>query len=160
MTTPEFILRLREKIGHDSLFLIGVTCIVLREHEGSTQVLLVRRADNLAWTPVGGIVEPGQQVDEAAVREVLEETTIQAEVERLVWVKTYPDEVVYDNGDRTEHVCLTMRMHPVSGEPRPGDDESVEARWWDVDQLPEIPEDFLERITWALADKPGVRLGL
>ncbi|MGO1543728.1 MAG: NUDIX hydrolase [Gulosibacter sp.] len=32
MPTPEFILRLREKIGHDPLWLIGCTAVVVRPH--------------------------------------------------------------------------------------------------------------------------------
>ena len=34
----------------------GVTAVVIRDR----QVLLVKRADNQAWTPVMGIVEPGE----------------------------------------------------------------------------------------------------
>ena len=63
MPTPEFVLALREKIGHDLLWLPAVTAVVLRE-DGS--VLLARRSDNGNWGLVSGIVEPGE---EPAVRE-------------------------------------------------------------------------------------------
>ena len=56
MATPDFVLSLREKIGNDPLWLSGITAVVLRGDE----VLLVRRADNGAWTPVTGIIDPGE----------------------------------------------------------------------------------------------------
>ena len=74
VATPDFVLALREKIGHDPLWLTGVTAVVLRDR----QVLLVRRSDNGEWTPVTGIVDPGEQPAAAAVREVLEEANVVA----------------------------------------------------------------------------------
>ena len=52
---PDFVLALRDKIGHDPLWLPCVTAVVRR----ADQVLLVRRADNGHWTPVTGIPDPG-----------------------------------------------------------------------------------------------------
>jgi 8-oxo-dGTP pyrophosphatase MutT (NUDIX family) len=66
---PTFVLRLRASIGHDPLWLPGVTAVVLHE----TDVLLVRRSDNGSWAPITGIVDPGEHPAHAAVREVLEE---------------------------------------------------------------------------------------
>ena len=43
MPTPEFILKLREKIGHDPLWLVGVTAYI---EDGDGRILLGRRADN------------------------------------------------------------------------------------------------------------------
>lgn len=158
MPTPQFILDLREKIGHDPLFLTGVTGIVLREHRGRQQVLLVRRTDNGQWTPVSGIVEPDQQVHEVVVREVLEEACVVAAIERLVWVRTHPM-ITYPNGDQTSYVNLTFRMRHVSGEPRPGDDEQTDARWCDVDALPPMDPDYRDRVLLAVADEPGCVFG-
>ena len=55
MPTPEYILTLREKIGHDYLWLSGATAVIRRDSDH--RVLLVRRSDNGAWTPVTGIVD-------------------------------------------------------------------------------------------------------
>ncbi|MGD8215525.1 NUDIX hydrolase [Aestuariimicrobium sp. Y1814] len=156
--TPQFILDLRATIGHAPLFLFGVTAIVLREHEGRQQVLLVQRSDTHEWTAVSGIVEPGQQVHEAALREVLEETCVVAEIVRLTWVKTYPM-VTYVNGDQAEYINHTFLMRYVSGEATPGDDESVAAAWFDLDDLPPMQVGYVERLEQALRDEPGVLFG-
>ena len=61
-------------------------------------MLLVRRSDNGAWTPVTGIVDPGEDPHVTAVREVEEEACVVAEVERLVWVSA-TEVVTHVNGD-------------------------------------------------------------
>ena len=57
MPTPPYIRKLREQIGSDYLWLSGATAVVYREQD--SKVLLVRRSDNGAWTPITGIVDPG-----------------------------------------------------------------------------------------------------
>ena len=66
MPTPDFVLDLRRRIGTDPLPLVGVTAVVI--HEG--RVLLGRRSDNGALTPITGIVDPGEEPAVAAAREV------------------------------------------------------------------------------------------
>ena len=113
------------------------------------QVLLVRRADNGRWTPVSGIVDPGEQVADTAVREVLEETGVRARADRLVHVST-SGPMTYPNGDVAQYVTLAFRCSWVSGEPYPADEENTEARWFDLTDLPEMTDDMRERIDAAL----------
>jgi ADP-ribose pyrophosphatase YjhB (NUDIX family) len=146
--TPDFILELRRHIGTAPLWLTGVTAVVLREN----QVLLVRRADNGAWTPVTGIVDPGEEPAVAAAREVLEEADVVATPERLASVFV-TEMVVYDNGDRTQYLDLTFRFAYVSGEAHPADGENTEARWFDLDDLPPMSERMASRIQDALPER-------
>ena len=46
----------------------GVTAVVL--NPARTRLLVVRRADDGRWTPVTGIVDPGEEPARAAEREV------------------------------------------------------------------------------------------
>ena len=159
MPIPSFVVELRKHIGQAPLWLIGVTAVVLRRgDEDEEQVLLVRRADTDEWTPVTGIVEPGQEVAEAAVREVLEEASVHAAVERLVWVSTSAP-VTHVNGDRAQYVDHTFRMSYVAGSPEVGDDESTDARWWPITGLPAMRPVFANRIAVVLADQPECILG-
>jgi ADP-ribose pyrophosphatase YjhB (NUDIX family) len=146
--TPDFVLRLREHVGHAPLWLVGTTAVVL----DGDRLLLVKRADTGEWTPVAGIVEPGEHSADAAEREVLEEARVHAVVERLAAVGV-TQEYEYPNGDRTRFTDHTYRLRYVSGEPEVGDDESTDAGWFPLDALPDIPERYLERIRRALA--PG-----
>ena len=145
MATPDFVLALRDKIGHDPLWLTGVTAVVLREG----QVLLARRSDNGAWTPVTGIVDPGEHPAVAAQREVLEEADVVASVDVLAWLDV-TDMVTYDNGDQTQYINLTFRCSYVSGEPYPADGENSEVAWFSLDALPEISDEMRGRIQRAI----------
>jgi len=143
--TPDFVLALREKIGHDPLWLCGVTAVVTR----GTDVLLVRRADNGRWTPVTGIVDPGEHPAVAAARETLEEANVVARVTTLAWVDiTGP--VVYDNGDRSQYIDIVFRCEYVSGDAYPADGENTEVGWFALDALPEVSEEMRGRIRHAL----------
>ncbi|MDN5767929.1 MAG: NUDIX domain-containing protein [Humibacillus sp.] len=174
MPIPPFVALLRRKIGHDLLWMPGITAVVLRDRQGqpghtstaadaadpghSLEVLLIKRSDTGAWTPVTGITDPGEQSHLTAEREVLEEASVVARVERLVWVCSKPP-MVHENGDRAQYLDHTFRCRWVSGEPTPGDDEASEAAWFSLDALPEMSAWSAERIECAVANAPEVRLG-
>ena len=133
MPTPDFVLALRERLGHDLLWMAGVTAVV-RDERG--HVLLGRRADNGRWGLVSGILEPGEQPAEGLVREIEEETGVVARIEALAGVWTQP-EVTYPNGDRAQYLDLCFLARHVSGQARVNDDESTEVGWFPLDALPE-----------------------
>src|SRR6478609_6874547 len=114
MPTPDFVLALRERVGHDPLWMPGVTAVV-RNDRG--EVLLVRRADFGHWGLVSGILEPGEQPAVGLVREIEEETGVIARVEALTAVWTLP-EVTYPNGDRAQYLDLCFLARYVAGEAR------------------------------------------
>jgi ADP-ribose pyrophosphatase YjhB (NUDIX family) len=150
MATPKFILELREKIGHDLLWLTGVSGVVLNDAE---QVLLVRRADDGRWVLIAGILEPGEQPAVALVREIEEETAVTAEVERLISVQSLPP-ASYPNGDQVQFLDLCFRCRWLHGEPRVNDDESVEVAWFPLSALPPLSPHEQEAIANALSPDP------
>jgi 8-oxo-dGTP pyrophosphatase MutT (NUDIX family) len=147
---PVFVVELRRHIGHAPLWLPGITAVVFRDK----QVLLIKRSDNHAWTPVTGIVDPGENPADCATREVLEESGIQAIPRRLAWVHvTRP--IVYVNGDHAQYLDHVFRMDWVDGEPFSADDESLEARWFDLAEMPDMSDDMRQRIEHAKDGKVG-----
>jgi 8-oxo-dGTP pyrophosphatase MutT (NUDIX family) len=157
--TPDFVLDLREKIGHELLWLSGVSAVVVRPGADGDEVLLVKRADNGAWTPVTGIIDPGEEPAVAGAREVLEEAEVVAVAERLVWVHSLPP-MTYANGDRSQYLDLTFRFRWVSGEPGPGDGENSDARWFPVDAMPEMSAEMRARVAHALAPETATRFAV
>jgi ADP-ribose pyrophosphatase YjhB (NUDIX family) len=150
MPIPEFIVELRRHVGQRPLWLPGVTAVVVRDG----RVLMVKRSDNGAWTPVTGIVEPGEDPADCAVREVLEESGVHAVARRLAWVHaTGP--TVHANGDRAQYLDHTFRMDWVSGEPFAADDESVDAGWFTLDALPPMTADMRRRVALAADENLG-----
>lgn len=158
MPTPEFILRLREKVGNEPLWLSGATAVVVRQGEDGDEVLLVQRSDDNSWTPVSGIVDPGEHPHEAALREIAEEACVVAEVERLVWLNV-TELITYDNGDQTRYIDHVFRCRYVGGEPYPADGEALQAGFFPVHALPTMTTRQQACVQVALANHPETRLG-
>jgi 8-oxo-dGTP pyrophosphatase MutT (NUDIX family) len=146
--TPAFVTELRRRVGHDLLLLPGVCGLVF---DDAGRLLLARRADTGTWALIGGIVEPGEEVADAVVREVQEETSIVVAPERITGVDTVAD-VVYPNQDRVTFVVTTFWCTPLSGTPTVNDDESLEVAYFALDALPPLAGHHRRRIADALRD--------
>jgi ADP-ribose pyrophosphatase YjhB (NUDIX family) len=144
--TPDHVLRLREKVGHD-LLLMPTVCGVVVDDAG--RVLLGRRSDTGRWALVGGIMEPGEDVADAVVREVLEETGVHVRPDRIVSVWTIPP-FEYPNGDKASFVVTTFRCTPLSGEAHVADDESLEVGWFSPEDLPSLSDTHRTRLAEAM----------
>ncbi|WP_282692332.1 NUDIX domain-containing protein [Streptomyces sp. CC208A] len=151
MGTPDFIRELRKSVGHQLLFLPGVSAVVLDDRD---RILLGRRADTGAWAVIGGIVEPGEQPADCAVREVEEETGVLCVPERILLVETLREPVVYGNGDICQYMDVSFACRAVGGEARVNDDESIDVGWFEADSLPPMKRFSHRRIEKALADDP------
>jgi len=147
--TPDFVLALRRRIGTHPLWLSGVSAVVLDQD----RLLLAQRPDG-RWTVVSGILEPGEQPARAVVREVLEETGVDAEVETLLDVVAQEPHR-YPNGDRVQFLDLTFRCRYLGGRAHVADDENVDVRWFRLDGLPQLDRRNQERVERALRPDPS-----
>ena len=165
MATPPFIIELRKKIGHDPLWLIGVTAYV---EDAQGRILLGQRADTGDWAPVYGIVDPGEEPADAAVREVMEETGIAVTATDLVRVRSQQQATTYPNGDQAQYLDLMFFCAPVqSGEAAPfvADEESLQVGWFEADALPSpMAASAYERLealaAWRTRAERGARSAL
>ena len=145
MATPDFILKLRARIGHEVLWIPGAKAVVF---DDAGRVLLGQRADNGQWGLITGILEPGEEPATGMLREVLEETGVVAAAERLVSVDA-AGPTTYPNGDVCHFLTLVFRCRYVSGEARVNDDESLAVGWFGLDEFPELMAGHLESIERA-----------
>lgn len=153
MAIPEFLRELRAVVGTRPLWLTAVTAVVLAP---DGRVLLGRRSDTGRWAIVGGILDPGEQPADCAVRECLEETGVHVVPERITSV-TVSDMFRYPSGDQAQYLEITFRCRAVGGEAGVNDDESLEVAWFAPDAVPEddLGEGGLRRLRQALGGGPA-----
>lgn len=120
--------------------------VVARNERG--EVLLVLREDMRIWVLPGGGREPGESYEQAAVREVREETGYDVALGRLVGVYRRPQ--MPRGGD----VQRLYAGHVVGGDSTEHDWESLDVRWFPPQTLPKRLTRFcMEQIEDALADR-------
>jgi 8-oxo-dGTP diphosphatase len=102
--------------------------VVARAAAGGPEVLVVHRPAYDDWSLPKGKLEPGEIEQDAARREVLEETGVDAEV-----VAPAGSVVYTDRRGRTKHVAY-FTMTPRATAPREADDEVDIVAWWPVDR--------------------------
>jgi len=110
----------------------SVVAVVL-DQDG--RVLLIHRTDNDLWALPGGGHDLGESIRDTVVREVLEETGYDVDVERLTGVYTNPaHRMAYDDGEVRQQFSLCFTARLVGGESRTSS-ESREVRWVPVSEL-------------------------
>jgi len=115
--------------------LVGVGAIII---EGS-RVLLVKRAHpplQAQWSIPGGVLEVGELIREAAVREAREETGLIVEPADLLGVY---DRILRDAEKRVQYhyVLIDFLCRPVGGELNAADD-AAEVGWFSREELPAL----------------------
>lgn len=131
----DYIMDLRKEVGHRPLLQVGAGVIVEDE---SGRILLQLRTDNHCWGYAGGSLELDEEVEEAAVRELLEETGLTAEELELFGIFSGRDtHYIYPNGDEVSNVDIVYVCRKYSGELRCQQGEVDELRFFDAENLPE-----------------------
>ncbi len=131
---------------------LSVDVVVFRSEGGQLQVLLVRRGRPPfagRWALPGGFVGIDESLDDAARRELEEETGLrQVEVRQFY---TYGD----PRRDPRGRVVTVAYYAVIPGDvPVRGGDDAAEARWFTVDNLPELAFDHAQIIQDALQRLP------
>ena len=130
-----YILDLRKFVGHRPLIQVGAG-IIVEDPEG--RVLLQLRSDNHCWGYCGGSIEPDERVEEAAKRELFEETGLIAEDLELFGVWSGPElHYIYANGDEVSNIDIVFLCRKFSGELTPQAGEVETLRFFAPEEVPE-----------------------
>jgi ADP-ribose pyrophosphatase YjhB (NUDIX family) len=130
---------------YPELPLVGVGAIAIEQG----RVLLIKRGKpplEGQWSIPGGMLEIGEELREAAVREAREETGIQVEAGELLGVF---DRVLRDAEGRVQYhyVLIDFLCYVIGGELRAGGDAS-EVQWFTPEEVAKLPlmKDMIEVI--------------
>ena len=131
---------------------LTVDCVVFgRERERIHVLLVQRRAPPHAgqWALPGGFLELDETLEQAARRELREETGIV--LDRLEQLRAF-DAIGRDPRERVISVAHVATIDIVEHPLRAGDDAS-DAQWFDLEQLPELAFDHGEIVQLARSSR-------
>lgn len=131
----EYIMDMRKRVGHIPLMQCGASVIVENEQG---EILLQRRVDNGEWAYAGGSVELYERVEDAAARELFEETGLIADELELLNVFSGPEmQYTYPNGDEVSNVDVVFLCRRWHGTLKCEPGEVLELAFFALDALPE-----------------------
>lgn len=133
MGMSDYMRGLRALIGTRLVSVPSASAFV-RDDAG--KLLLVRHANGGVWACPGGAIDPDEAPQDAAVREVWEETGLVVEPVGLRGVFSGPEfRITYDNGDEVCYVISVFDCRLVGGALRPDGEEITEARFFAADEI-------------------------
>jgi ADP-ribose pyrophosphatase YjhB (NUDIX family) len=141
----DYLASLRQYIGHAPLLMVGAATLIL---DDQNRLLLMKRSDSGCWGPPGGAVELGEVVEDAARREVLEETGLALNELSLFGVFSGPELFYrYPNGDEVYNVTIVYLTHYAGGDLRLNGEHTA----WGWFAARDIPEDISPPIKPVMA---------
>ncbi|MEM9934469.1 MAG: NUDIX domain-containing protein [Bacteroidota bacterium] len=142
-----YIQSLRSLIGHRK-FIHPAARILLENDLG--EILLIRRKDNNQWGLIAGGLEEGEDVTTCIRREVMEETGLILQHLEAIGLSTQPEResVTYPNGDQIQYFTVVFYSHTWKGNLLQETDETKEARFFPIGQLPSLPANEFSSIEW------------
>jgi 8-oxo-dGTP pyrophosphatase MutT (NUDIX family) len=130
-----YIMDLRAIVGHRPLLQVGAGVIVV---DDENRILLQLRNDNHCWGYAGGSVELDETVEDAAKRELYEETGLIAETLELFGVFSGQDlHYIYPNGDEVSNIDIVYICKQYSGDLICQNGEVDALKFFSVDEIPE-----------------------
>jgi 8-oxo-dGTP pyrophosphatase MutT (NUDIX family) len=126
-----YIMDLRRIVGTMPLIMAG-SCVLVFNDQG--ELLLQRRTDSLDWGTIGGSLEPGESLEEAAERELYEEAGLKANSYKFITVFSGKDMYYkYPHGDEIYNVMAIFEACEIEGEPTINDNEGLELKYFSLD---------------------------
>lgn len=131
----EYTQTLRSLVGTMPLILVGAVVVIQNENK---QILLQHRKDG-NWGLPGGLMEPGESLEETAIREVYEETGLN--IYGLTMLEIFSGRDFYLkllNGDELYSVTAMFLSLDYSGSLISDPTESYEVNFFDLQNMPKL----------------------
>lgn len=128
-----YITDLRKKIGHQTIIMPCACVLIVDENKG---VLLQHRVDNGLWSYHGGSIEIDEKVEDAAKREVFEETNLVLDKLRFFNIYSGPSmHYTYPNKDDVSPIDIVYICEAYHGDIILQEEEVSELRWFSKEEI-------------------------
>lgn len=133
---------------------ISVRVVIMNEQN---QVLMVQEAMDGGWSLPGGWCDLGETASESAIKEVLQETGFEVEIERLLGLLCYSKRF---NTASTFGYTSAFKARIIGGEVNPCH-EVLQVQYFDLDNLPPLSfkissQEFEAMLEVAVNDLPAI----
>ena len=136
--------QLRKLVGNRTLITPSARAVI-QDQQG--RVLLVRRSDNGAWVMPAGSMELGESVMDCLRREVWEETGLEVLAATPIAIYSEPRfAFTTAYGGQHQMLSIVFRVDAWEGALATTTDETTDARFFALDQLPELPALYQETL--------------
>ena len=130
----DYASRLRSSFGRQPLVLVAAGVAVFDECDH----LLLHQRPNKQWCLPGGHLEPGESLEEAATREVFEETGLQVGALKLLGIASGSESVIEDDqGVKTYYITAIYEARVFEGTLRKSS-ESLDVKFFALNSLPNL----------------------
>lgn len=130
-----YVSEIRKYVGHRPI-IHPAASVIVEDTQG--RILMQRRTDNGTWSYCGGAVELFERVEDAAARELFEETGLTAGELSLFGVFSGENlHYTYPNGDEVSTIDIVFICRSYSGKLRAQPGEVEELKFFSIDELPE-----------------------
>ncbi|MET3289917.1 UNVERIFIED_CONTAM: 8-oxo-dGTP pyrophosphatase MutT (NUDIX family) [Brevibacillus sp. OAP136] len=130
----EYVKEMRKLIGTKPLLICGAGVLFF---DDAGRVLMLQRSDNLCWCFPGGTMDLGEQLEQTARREALEETGLTVQEMTLFGVFSGKGmHYVYPHGDEVYVVDAIFTCNRYEGTVQLND-ESINYAFFEIDRLPD-----------------------
>ncbi len=126
---------------------VTADCVIFSFNDSALQVLLVERGEEPYkghWALPGGFMLQNETIDQCAKRELKEETGIENAYMRQFHVFSNP------NRDPRERIMTVAFYALAPMEKVVGGSDSNDAKWFNIDELPELAFDHKDILDYAL----------
>lgn len=129
----DYIMDLRKIVGHRTIMQCAASIICMNEQG---QILLGKRTDNHLWGYAGGSIEIDEKVEDAAKRELFEETGLIADEIIFFHINSGPEaHYIYPNGDEVSNIEIIYLCRKYHGELKRQETEMDELRFFSPDEI-------------------------